>query len=245
MKKIVFVAFILISAVSFLKAQKSDGCSAATIEDTIVTFAEEMPQFQYGEEARVKFINDNICYPESACENSIEGKVVVQFIINKQGKISNVEALTHKGWGLEEEAIRIVKQMPDWIPGKQNGKPVNVRYTMPVVFRLSQPQLNNQVVHRADENPQYKGGHKEMEKFVRENFKYPEQTIKGVVMLIVLIDSTGIINDVCIRKSFYKEFDEEAIRVVWMMPPWIPGKEKGKPVERKTLIFIQNDLTTN
>lgn len=103
----------------------------------IVTFAEQMPEFSGGEEARMAFLQKNLQFPPLARENGIEGRVVVQFVVGTDGKISQVEALTKKGWGLEEEAVRVAKMMPDWKAGKQNGKAVPVRYTMPIVFKLS------------------------------------------------------------------------------------------------------------
>jgi len=152
MKKIFFVAFFIVSTFSFLKAQNdsmkeifyyprftSDGYFGQRAEDSnqVVTFAEEMPQFPGGDSARNKFLADHIIYPPLACENNIEAKVQVQFVVSKEGKLSEIIALTKKGWGLEQEAIRVVKLMPDWIPGKQNGKLVNIRFSIPIVFKLS------------------------------------------------------------------------------------------------------------
>ncbi|MEI6594281.1 MAG: TonB family protein [Bacteroidota bacterium] len=262
MKKIFLVAFFIVSTFSFLKAQK-DSISTKVISNSlpyecyvgaedsneVVTFAEEMPQFPGGDSARIKFLKDHIIYPELACENNIEARVQVQFVVSKQGKLSEIIALTKKGWGLEQEAIRVVKLMPNWIPGKQNGKPMNIRFSIPIVFKLAQTQNEASTATRFRpfiQNPQYKGGHHEMKNFILKNFKITEKikcdSINGVVMLIVLIDSSGIIRDVCIRKSLCKEFDEEAIRVVWMMPPWIPAHEKGKAIERISLIAISNKL---
>jgi protein TonB len=103
----------------------------------IVTFAEQMPEFDGGDEARVAFLQKNLQYPPLARENGIEGRAVVEFVVGLDGKISEVRALTKKGWGLEEEAVRVAKLMPPWKAGKQNGKAVPVRYTMPIVFKLS------------------------------------------------------------------------------------------------------------
>jgi protein TonB len=103
----------------------------------IVTFAEQMPEFEGGVEEMNKYLGKNIQYPPVAKENGIEGKVIIQFVVGTDGKITQVEAVKKLGWGLEEEAIRVVKSMPAWRPGKQNGKPVTVRYTIPVLFRLS------------------------------------------------------------------------------------------------------------
>jgi protein TonB len=103
----------------------------------IVTFAEQMPEFEGGDEARISFLQKNINYPPLARENSIEARVQIQFVVGLDGKISEVTPLTHKGWGLEEEAVRVVKMMPPWKPGKQNGKTVPVRFSIPIVFKLA------------------------------------------------------------------------------------------------------------
>jgi protein TonB len=101
----------------------------------IVTFAEQMPEFNgnLGE-----FLGRNIQYPSVARENGIEGQVVLQFVVGKDGKIdpSSITVVKKVGWGLEEEAIRVVKNMPAWKPGKQNGNPVYVKCTLPIRFKL-------------------------------------------------------------------------------------------------------------
>ena len=102
----------------------------------ILIDAEERPKFIEGEEALKAFINKNIIYPPYAKENRIEGRVVVRFVIERDSTISNIEILQKLGFGCDEEVIRLVKTMPNWIPGKSNGKPVRVYYTLPIVFKL-------------------------------------------------------------------------------------------------------------
>lgn len=105
--------------------------------DKAFSFAERMPQFPGGEKALMKFLHDHVHYPAVAKENSIEGTVVVQFVVNKDGRLSQVQTIGKKrGGGLEEEAIRVVKAMPPWISGVQHGKKVNVRYSLPIRFKL-------------------------------------------------------------------------------------------------------------
>ncbi|PSL27053.1 energy transducer TonB [Chitinophaga ginsengisoli] len=105
--------------------------------EEIVGWVEIMPQFPGGEEALSRFLQKNIKYPHMAQENGIEGKVFVQFVVNHEGKISEVQTVgAQKGGGLEEEAMRVVKLMPNWKPGRQNGQSVNVRYNLPIGFKL-------------------------------------------------------------------------------------------------------------
>lgn len=110
----------------------------SAMDKEIFTFVEQVPEFPGGQEAMMKFISKNIVYPEHAKENNVEGKVLLKFVINTQGEIRNIEVINkvRYGYGLEEEAIRVLKKMPRWTPGKQNGKPVNVYFTLPISFRL-------------------------------------------------------------------------------------------------------------
>ena len=108
-------------------------------KSTIFTFVEIMPSFPGGEEALAKFLQKNLRYPRMAQESSIEGRVFVQFVVNTDGRISDVQTVGGvKGAGLEEEAIRVVKMMPNWKPGKQNREPVMVRFNLPIGFKLSE-----------------------------------------------------------------------------------------------------------
>ena len=97
---------------------------------------EEQPSFPGGQGALMAWLRDNIKYPVVAAENGIQGKVIVQFVVGKNGSISNVKVLRSVDPSLDREAVRVVSSMPNWTPGKQNGTSVNVRYTLPVTFKL-------------------------------------------------------------------------------------------------------------
>ena len=103
----------------------------------IFTIVEEMPSFPGGDEPRVKFLRDNIVYPQMAKENNIQGTVYVSFVVDSKGKVTDVRLLRGIGGGCDEEAIRVVKLMPPWNPGKQNGKSVRVQFNMPIRFTLN------------------------------------------------------------------------------------------------------------
>ena len=102
----------------------------------IFTYVEQMPEFPGGQTELMKFLNKNLRYPPAARENGIEGRVVVQFVVDETGNISDLQVLRDIGGGCAEEAVRVVKQMPNWKPGKQNGNPVKVYYKLPVTFKL-------------------------------------------------------------------------------------------------------------
>ncbi len=97
---------------------------------------EQMPQFPGGESELMKFIGNSIKYPPIAAENGIEGRVVVRFVVEKNGKVSDINVLRSVDPSLDKEAVRVIKSMPTWIPGMQNGRNVAVYYTLPVLFKL-------------------------------------------------------------------------------------------------------------
>ncbi|NIG56863.1 energy transducer TonB [Chitinophaga sp. Cy-1792] len=124
-----------------LKGNGGDGVvkpPVAEAREEIVSFVEIMPEFPGGEKALMKYLNNNVHYPRVAEENGIEGTVYIQFVVWKDGSISEVKLTgAHKGGGLEEEAARVVRSMPKWKPGRQNGQYVAVYYTLPISFRLT------------------------------------------------------------------------------------------------------------
>ena len=110
----------------------------AVEEDTEVVFVvvESMPAFPGGDAALFKYLNDNIKYPVIAQESGIQGRVICQFVVNRDGSIVDIEVVRSVDKSLDAEAIRVIKNMPRWTPGKQRGKTVRVKYTLPVNFRL-------------------------------------------------------------------------------------------------------------
>jgi len=103
----------------------------------VFTVVENPPSYPGGDEARVEFLVNNIIYPDSAKMQNIHGTIYISFIIEKNGSISNIKVLRGIGGGCDEEAVRVVKLMPNWIPGTQRGKPVRVQFNMPFKFTLS------------------------------------------------------------------------------------------------------------
>ncbi len=105
-------------------------------EAQIFTVVESMPSFPGGDKARIRFLNENIEYPTMARESGIQGRVYVTFVVERNGMVTDVKILRGIGGGCDEEAKRVVKAMPKWIPGKQRGKPVRVQFTLPIKFTL-------------------------------------------------------------------------------------------------------------
>ena len=105
--------------------------------DMVFDVVEVMPQFPGGQIAMLQYIMKNIKYPEQAMKEGIQGRVAVRFIVEKDGSISDVKPILSVHPLLNKEAVRVVESMPKWTPGKQNGKPVRVRFNVPVMFKLN------------------------------------------------------------------------------------------------------------
>lgn len=102
----------------------------------IFTVVEESPDYMGGDLGRIKFLQDNIKYPQMARESGIQGTVYVTFVVERDGSVTDVKVQRGIGGGCDEEAIRVVKSMPKWKPGKQRGKSVRVQFNMPIKFTL-------------------------------------------------------------------------------------------------------------
>ena len=106
-------------------------------EEVVFVVVESMPEFPGGQQALFKYLSENVKYPVIAQENGIQGRVICQFVVNKDCSIVDVDVVRSGGDpSLDKEAIRVIKSMPKWKPGKQRGKPVRVKYTVPVNFKL-------------------------------------------------------------------------------------------------------------
>lgn len=105
-------------------------------ENIVFVVAEKMPSFPGGQQALMKYLNENIRYPIIAQENGVQGRVIVQFTVRKDGTIDDVKVVRSADPSLDKEAVRLVKSMPNWEPGKQRGKAVHCKFTVPIVFKL-------------------------------------------------------------------------------------------------------------
>ena len=109
------------------------------VEEEIFVTAEEMPTFQGGDLSKFRnWVMQNVKYPQIALENGIQGNVVVKFVVEKDGKLSNIQVLQTPDKTLADAAVQVLQKSPKWKPGKQRNKPVRVTYTLPVSFQISQ-----------------------------------------------------------------------------------------------------------
>jgi TonB family protein len=265
------VAFVAVTVISCTspKEKKSDADQevvqqsqpASAPEIQVVTYApqpkeveqgeifqvvEERPQFPGGDAELMKFLQQNVKYPKEAQEQGKQGRVIVQFVVNKDGSISNDTIVRSVDPSLDAEAVRIVRNMPNWTPGKQKGEPVRVRFTLPVTFRLSgdapkqaaevkqAEATGDEIFKVVEDRPQFPGGDAELMKFLQQNVKYPkeaqEQGKQGRVIVQFVVEKDGSITDAKVLKPVDPLLDAEALRIVNMMPKWTPGKQRGKAV---------------
>jgi len=226
MKKLILITFV------FCGLAFNAYSAPYLVTDTIpYEEVEQKPEFPGGIEKMNKFINNNLNYPVIAQKHGIQGKVIVGFTVQKDGSIVDVKALRSPSGVLAKEAVRVVSLMPKWKPGKLNGEPVAVRFTLPIHFQLiGEPELKA-------EYPEFPGGMEKMYQFISDNFNYSEQVqqdnISDRVMIQFIVQKDGSIKDINVLNSPNELLSEEMIRIVKSMPNWIPGKKEGNPVNAK------------
>lgn len=133
---LVSLPFVALSQTDSAKYESMQG--KLSEQDGPLSFAtiEVLPQFPGGQAGWGKFLSENINYPAKAIKEKIAGRVVLTFIVEKSGELSNIKLIRGIGGGCDEEAMRVLKMSPPWKPGYQNGRPVRVIYTMPISFNL-------------------------------------------------------------------------------------------------------------
>lgn len=105
-------------------------------ENYIYEYVEYMPEFPGGNDSLISYLSENINYPKNANLKNIQGTVLVSFIIDSDGKTTDIKVIKGIGYGCDEEAMRVVREMPRWKPGYQHGKPVNMIFNLPITFKL-------------------------------------------------------------------------------------------------------------
>lgn len=210
-----------------------------------------MPSFPGGEEALDTYLIESLIYPDEALVAGIEGVVFVLFIVEKDGRLTNIELLKGIGGGCDEEAIRLVEEMTLWEPGKQRGKAVRTQFNLPVSFQLESTvrtreeeiaiveQETGDTIHvydyyELDEQPEFPGGEEALSQYVTDNMEYPELArelgTQGIVYTQFTIEKDGSVSNVKILRGIGTGCDEEVVRVMMLMPKWKPGMQQGKAV---------------
>jgi len=190
-----------------------------------------------------------------AAENGTQGKVIVQFVVTKTGKVGEVKVVRSLSADCDNEAKRVVKSLPNFTPGRQSGQAVNVWYTLPVTFKLTKSDSQSSNVHTdtgvevyppensnsnddrvftsVEQMPQFPGGDAALMKYLAQHLQYPamaaENGTQGKVIVQFVVTKTGKVGEVKVVRSLSDDCDKEAIRLIRDLPKFIPGKKNGKP----------------
>ena len=253
-------ALLIASNISCISSEKQEEISekqeSRAAEGEVFQVVEEMPEFPGGMGECMKWLGQNIKYPADAKEKGVQGRVIVQFVVEKDGTIVNAKVVRGVDPDLDAEALRVVNQSPKWKPGKQKGEAVRVKYTLPIMFRLGNDSSDSKAAEapreaKVDENgvyqvceemPEFPGGMAECMKYLSKNINYPEdckkEGVQGRVIVQFVVDKDGSIKDPTIARGVHPSLDKEALRVLSSMPNWKPGKQKGEAVKVKYTIPV-------
>ncbi|MBK9149401.1 MAG: energy transducer TonB [Flavobacteriales bacterium] len=208
------------------------------LTDSVFTVVEVSPAFTGGEAELYKYLLTAIRYPDAARDAGIQGTVFINFVVEKDGRITNANVLRGIGGGCDEVALNAVRSMPAWTPGEHKGQRVRVRYNLPVKFTMKEPEKVISTSDRAytvvEEMPEFPGGAVAMYQFIKKELRYPTELKRskanGTVHTTFEIGTDGSINNARVYRGFHPAADAEALRLVNSMPAWSPGKQRGKPV---------------
>lgn len=230
-------------------------------DDKIYTAVDEMPEFPGGGKELLPYLSKNIKYPQVAHESGIEGRVIVSFVVEKDGNITNGQVVKSVDPALDQEALRVINTFPAWTPGKHKGEVVRTKYTLPINFQLSKKQVtesnNNNSLHSEMHNgevvysmsevmPEYPGGIPALLTFLNQHIKYPDHAkqnkIEGSVIVAFVVEKDGTPANFKIIRSVDPSLDNETLRVVALMEKWTPGKKEGEPVQVRYVLPVKYKL---
>lgn len=203
-------------------------------------------------------INKEFKYPPLAKENGIKGEIAVEFQVNKTGKIDTINLLNNLGFGCDEEVVRILKTIPDFIPATRYGENVSVKDTLILRFdggrRLIDPlyKIANVIPAFGDcgalsSNSEISDCNKKAaHDFFLSHFNYPKQAkrkkIEGYVQVMAVVEKDGKISNAFIMQNLGYGCGEEALRIVNMMPKWKPATHRGKNVRHLYSVLFEFEM---
>ena len=234
------VALLLVSCILLI----SRWVSESENNSEVYVIVEQMPELVGG----IRGLQAKVRYPEIARKARVEGRVIVQFIVDKNGSVRDAKILRGVGAGLDEEATRVISEHAVFTPGRQDGKPVPVRLSIPIVFKLdneleslsdqSQSPGKQDVYKFVEQWPELIGGTRGLQ----AKIKYPEIArkahVEGRVIVQFIVDENGNVRDAEILRGAGAGLDEEAIRVIYEHAEFTPGRQDGKPVPVRLSIPI-------
>ena len=197
-------------------------------ESDVYTIVEQMPTFPGGEEALRNFMAANVKYPALATQKGIQGKVYISFVVTKTGSVANAKVARSVDPSVDQEAIRVVELLPSWKPGMQNGKYVDVEYTIPINFVLEPSKISNEKLKGTDSQdeqpytvveqmPEFPGGEQALRNFMAANVRYPasahEKGIQGKVYIKFVVTKTGKVTNIEVVRGVDPSLDQEGVTV--------------------------------
>ncbi len=225
-----------------------------------------IPMYTGGTSAMHAFISNTLIYPDDARERDEQGLVVYTFVVEKDGSLSNFNIIHRADPLLNDEALRILEAMPPWRPARHNGEIVRAETYVPMYFRLNKNAVartggraaapgtnvyaktdldfieNNVIYTIVDQMPRYTYGEEGLGKFIAHNMRYPvkakQEGIEGRILCSFIVAADGSISNIEVVEGIDPDLDREAIRVLGLMPKWIPGENRGENVNVKCLLPI-------
>ena len=207
-------------------ACSAQSTKAGVRSDSVYSYVEQMPKPGYD---ITGYVNKHLKYPDSAADNNIQGRVIVKFVVNEDGSISNCKVEKGIGGGCDEEALKVLKSMPKWDAGIHNGHEVKVLTMLPVTFTLTG---TGQIYEYVDQMPRPSY---DLLKFIKGYAAYLDSIgnnkIRAAAIIRFVVNEDGKISGPKVIKSTGSSLDSEALNVVMNMPPFRAGKKNGKPVK--------------
>ncbi len=198
-----------------------------------------MPRFLGGDTTLHKFLSANIRYPERARRNHVEGKVLIKFVVNEDGRVSNVTVVRGVSPEIDAEAVRVIKLLPKFEPAKQSGKPVKIYFNIPVTFKLTSPpkEIKGTKKNYDTQNPS-------IVSFIMDNIFYPQipdhRHFEGRVTTEYTVDEEDEVTNLRITQSVSPEIDSEVVRIVKLYKNGgitKPSGEYGKVYAKRSFLL--------
>lgn len=208
-------------------------------EDSIYSKQENTAEYPDGRKGLMKYFKENLKYPAPCFEAGVQGKVIVKFTVTKEGNIKDIKLIRGIYERLENEVIRVIKNMKEWIPGETNQE-----FTLSVLFKI--PDFDDKGVRLSFTTP-HGNQYEKINKIIYKNLKYPKKAkkdkIEGTCHLEFFLESDGKIKDVKIIDSVSPEIDQEAIRLIKLTEgQWIPSKYNGENVRSYVRYYVNFKL---
>lgn len=248
---------------SFIMAQEPP----LSTSDRIIEDPDVIPMYTGGSGEMHRFIANTLRYPPDAVSRDAQGLVVYTFVVEKDGTLSNFNMIHPADSLLNEEALRILQQMPPWRPARFKGEIVRSESYVPMYFKLNKNAraatatrssssatarayaktdkeiIENSVIYTiVDKMPQYAKGEAGIGEFIAHNIRYPREAlqegIEGRILCSFIVTTDGSISNIEVVDGLHPLLDNEAIRVLGIMPKWIPGENSGAKVNVKCLLPI-------